>query len=89
MKQTIDILIDTIKNNNHSEGKSRDIELLLKATAIEILKPHAESKIGFAMEAIGKIAASSYSRNSQLNSSIDDIARVLAMSLENKDTNNE
>ena len=84
MDKVIEIILKTIEGNSHSDQKSRDIELLIKAKSIEILKPQAASGIGFAMEAISKIAASTSSKEPQIISAIDNLANVLSMALENQ-----
>lgn len=84
MEEVIKILTDTINNSDHSEKKSKDIELLLKAKAIEILKPQAESGIGFAMEAIAKIASSNINKEISISDAIDNLAKTIAMIKENQ-----
>ncbi len=77
MEEIIGILKKAIENNDHSAAKSRDIELLIRARTIEILKVQAESGIGFAMEAIAKIAASNPDQSASIQDSIDNLQKIL------------
>ena len=88
MEQLIKIITELIKEESLSEQKIKYLELLFKAEAINIIKPHAEAGVGFALESISRIAASSYNRNSDLKESVDDLARILSMYLEKNDKNN-
>lgn len=76
MEEIIKILMNALNENNHSPEKSRDIELLIRARTIEILKPQAESGMGFAMESIAKIAASSTDKIANIQDSIDTILKM-------------
>ena len=89
MKQLIDILTDLIKEESPSEQKTIYLELLLKAEAINIIKPHAETGVGFALEAISRIASSSHNRSAGLKESIDDLGKMLSMYLEKRVIKNE
>lgn len=89
MEKLLNIINTTIENESHSEKRTRDLELLLKAEAINIIKPHAEAGVGFAFEAISRIASSGYSRNSELKESIGELTRIISMYLEKNDTKNE
>jgi hypothetical protein len=87
MQEIIDVIKDVVKGDSHSENKSRNIELLLKAYAIQLLKPQVDSGIGFAMEAVGKIASSGYTRNNDLKGSIEELTRIISMVIEKKENN--
>ena len=57
MNDIIELIKQNIENGTNSEIKNQTIELLIKARAIEILRPKAEEGMGYAMEAISRIAA--------------------------------
>nr|WP_321467668.1 hypothetical protein [uncultured Desulfobulbus sp.] len=57
MNDIIELIKQNIENDTNSEIKNQTIELLIKARAIEILRPKAEEGMGYAMEAISRIAA--------------------------------
>jgi len=57
MNDIIELIKQNLENGTNSEIKNQTIELLIKARAIEILRPKAEEGMGYAMEAISRIAA--------------------------------
>ncbi len=57
MNDIIALIKQAIEDENYSESKNQALELFIKARAIEILRPNAEAGMGYAMEAISRIAA--------------------------------
>lgn len=57
MNDIITIIKQSIENETYSKDKNQALELFIKARAIEILRPNAEAGMGYAMEAISRIAA--------------------------------
>lgn len=72
MEEIIQLLNKTITDDNSSLEKNRSFELLIKARTINILKPQAENGVGFAIEAISRIAASDSSMPSAIQSTEKD-----------------
>lgn len=85
MEDVIALIKNEISVESDPKIKSKNLELLVKARSIEILRTQAESGTGFAMEAIGRIAASSSEKSSEIKDAISDLAKGIIMTLEKKD----
>jgi hypothetical protein len=72
VKDIIESLKKAIEQGTSSSVLNQTFELLIKAQSIEILRPKAEEGMGFAMEAISRIAASETIPPSAINTSNDE-----------------
>lgn len=66
MQDIISSIKKSLEENNCSVARNGLYELMIKARAIDILKEQANLGVGFAIEAIGRIAASSAVRSASL-----------------------
>ena len=89
MDDVIKIILKELGSGSCSQDKAVWVELLIKANAIQQLQAHVDSGMGFAIEALGKIAASSSISDSSLPDAIEKVAKSIEYAIEKRNKDDE